>query len=121
MSAPRSVDYVKVIDGNGVTRQWWDDTTRTYHEYSAAGVETLARAYTTQENADADARAAATLADANRRSIEDKLDTAMAEVQTLLDTSNATINSGPAPYIKTLARVARLLIRLVRRRFDGAA
>lgn len=106
---------------NGVLRKWWDDATRTYHEYNEAGVETLARAYTTQEIADADARALAATQDANRRNIEDKLDAAMAEVQTLLDTSNATINAGPAPFIKTLARVARLLIRLVRRRFDGTA
>ena len=121
MIAPRSVDYVKVIDGNGITRQWWDDATRTYHEYDEASVETLTRAYTAQENADADARTAAATQDANRRTIEDKLDAAMTDVQTLLDTANATINAGPAPYIKTLARVARLLIRLVRRKLDGTA
>lgn len=121
MSAPRSVDYVRVIDGNGVTRQWWDDATRTYHEYDAAAVETFSRPYSVQENADADARALAATQDANRRSIEDKLDAAMADIQALLDTSAGTINAGPAPFIKTLARVARLLIRLARRRFDGNA
>lgn len=105
----------------GVRREWWDDPTRTYHEYDVAGVEVLIRPYTPGENAELDARTVAEQQDTNRRTIEDKLDAAVADVQTLLDASNATINAGPAPYIKTLARVARLLIRLARRKFDGTA
>ena len=46
---------------------------------------------------------------------------ALGELQALIDTTNATINAGPAPYIKGLARVLRLVIRLLLRRFDGAA
>lgn len=112
---------IRKLDTAGVLRQWWDDGTRTYHEYDAAGVETLTRPYTAEENAAADAAALEVQQDANRRTIEDKLDVAMTDVQTLLDTANATINAAPAPYIKTLARVARLLIRLVRRKLDGTA
>lgn len=44
---------------NGVLRQWWDHSGRTYHEYDDIGVETLSRPYTEAENAAADAAAAA--------------------------------------------------------------
>lgn len=43
----------------------------------------------------------------------------MTDLAALIDTPNATINAGPAPYVKVLARVLRLLIRAALRRFDG--
>jgi len=54
----------RVYEGS-VLRQWWDDTTATYHEYDKTGAETLTRPYTVDENAAATARAAAALARAN--------------------------------------------------------
>jgi len=58
---------------------------------------------------------------ANRQTIETALSDALTELQTLIDTTNATINAGPAPYIKALARALRRVIRLLIRRFDGTA
>lgn len=104
---------------DGVLRERWDDVQRTYTEFDAAGEVVSSRPYTVEENARADAEAAAVVADSNRVSIETALDDTLAELQTLVDTPNATINSGPAPYIKVLARALRRLIRLVLRRFDG--
>ena len=43
----------------GVLRERWDDGARTYTAWDAAGKQTSTRAYTAQENADADARLAA--------------------------------------------------------------
>lgn len=45
------------VSVNSVVRQRWDDVTRFYYEFDTSGVQTLARAYTTQENIDADGRA----------------------------------------------------------------
>ena len=57
----------------------------------------------------------------NQRTIEQALGDALAEVQTIIDATNATINAGPAPYIKIIARAVRRIIRLVIRRFEGTS
>lgn len=54
-----------------------------------------------------------------QRTIEEALDAALVDLQTLIDTPNATINSGPATAIKLLARVLRRVIRLLIRRLDA--
>lgn len=109
------------VYAEGVLREKWDDTSRTYTSWDATGAQTSTRAYTAEENARADAEAATALQDANRASIEDALATALAELQAIVDTANSTINGSPASYIKTLARAQRRVIRLVIRRFDGTS
>lgn len=49
----------EVFDANKVLRERWDDTTRTYTAWNAAGVQTSTRPYTATENARADAEVAA--------------------------------------------------------------
>lgn len=44
----------KVEYANDVLRKWHDDTTRTYHEYDEAGVETFSRDYNDEENEELD-------------------------------------------------------------------
>lgn len=104
---------------DNVLRERWNDATRTYTSYNAAGVQTSTRPYTAAENAAADAEIAAASAETNRRSIETALETALAELQTTIDATNASINSNAAVHIKILARAARRIIRLLIRRYDG--
>lgn len=113
--------WVTKTEENGVIRQWWDDTTRTYHEYNGAGVEVQERAYTTQENEMAEKRALAKQEDANRRTIEEALVASLASLQAIIDDTNANINANPAARIKDLARVQRRVIRLIMRRFQGTS
>lgn len=51
------------------------------------------------------------------KTIEDALDTALTDLQTIIDTPNASLSAAPA--IKTIARAVRRLIRLQLRRLDG--
>lgn len=83
---PADVRWTQYVDGNGTRRQWWDDATRTYREYDAAGVETLARPYTAQENTHADQRAA----DAQRAAVEAQLE---ADTSTDLTNLRASIDA----------------------------
>jgi hypothetical protein len=112
MIAPRSVDYVKVIDGNGITRQWWDDATRTYHEYDEASVETLTRAYATQENADADARTAAATRATNLQKIYAAMTNARANNTTFLGIASPT-NAQVVAQVQALTRQNNGLMRVV--------
>lgn len=107
-------------DGN--LREVGDDATRRVHTYDEQGVEILPdRAYTPEEVAASLADAAVITAATNKATIEQALSDALATLQAILDTPNATINAGPAPYIKDLARAQRRTIRLLIRRFDGTA
>ena len=83
------------------------------------------RPYTAEENATVDAAIQAAVLDANRKALLDGLkaviDAAVArqaDVQTVLDTTNSTINGSPASYLKTIARATkrqdRAIIRLAR-------
>jgi hypothetical protein len=54
---------------NGVLREWWDDSSRTYKAFNSSGVQTSSRPYTPQENSAADASAQK----ANLTSTEDSL------------------------------------------------
>lgn len=108
-----------VYDINGTLREEWDDDARTYTEYDEQGAEVSSRPYTAEENARADAEAAQALVESNRRTIEEALGAALATLQTTIDTANATINAGPAVYVKDIARIQRRIIRLLTRRFDG--
>lgn len=110
---------VQVTDDKGVVRQRWDDAARTYTEWDADGAVVSTRAFTAEENARADAVAAEDAATTNRGAVETKLSQAMADLQALIDTTNATINGSPAAAIKALARVVRLLVRAALRQYDG--
>lgn len=111
MIAPHSVDYVKVIDSSGITRQWWDDATRTYHEYDAAGVETLARPYTTEENADADTRATEATEATNESTLIDKARTALTNNANFLAIASPT-TAQAVTQVKALTRQVNALIKL---------
>lgn len=96
---------------DGVLVREWDDATRTYHEYDAAGVETLARPYGPEENADADARAAAAQARTDRetartavRAIVTDLQAEKARCDVVLAKTAAQITGGDT---KDVARAAK--------------
>ena len=105
---------------DGVLRQRWDDTARTYTEWDAQGVQISTRPYTTEENAAADQRAAAALLVTNEATISTNLQQDLATMQAIIDQTNADLKADPAQEIKDLARVARRLIRKVERILDGA-
>jgi paraquat-inducible protein B len=113
------VRATKVVDWAGVTRKLWNDATRTYFEYDAAGAQTLTRAYTTAENAEADAEALEVAARANGSTIDTNLAADLVTLQAMIDATNATINASPASYIKDLARVQRRIVRRVIGKLDG--
>lgn len=104
---------------DGTVHQEWDDVNRIYYEYSEQGIQTLARGYNDVENAEADERTAQETQDTNKQTIEQKLDTALDNMQLILDTSNVDLNSQPAPALKDVARAVRLLIRVERKKFDA--
>jgi hypothetical protein len=117
MDWPSSVNYTRVVDGNSVLRQLWDDggtvgPARTYHEYDAAAVETLARAYTTQENADADARATAATRASNLQKIYTAMQNARANNTTFLGIASPT-NAQIVSQVQALTRQNNGIMRVV--------
>jgi hypothetical protein len=103
----------------------WDDSTRTFTEWDHEGVLVQERPYNADENAAADVRSEEHSRIANEQTLRDGLEQAIiqaeamqADLQGLIDTANATINSNPAPYIKGLADAQKKtlsgLIRLIR-------
>lgn len=99
----------------------WDDTTRVFRLWNILGAIIEERPYTTAENLAAEQRIAQAAEDGNRATIEAALSQALIDLQTIIDSTNATINQNPAVAIKTVARGLRRTIRLVIRRFDGTA
>lgn len=75
---------------DGVLRQWWDDATRTYHEYDAAGVETTSRPYGAEENTEADQRASDQALAVNEATLSQQLREQVAALTASLDTIKAT-------------------------------
>lgn len=57
---------------------------------------------------------------ANRSAIETNLTDDMVKMQTLIDVTNATLNAGPAPFMKDIARNLRRLDRLAINDLDGS-
>lgn len=110
----------------GILRELWDDAARLYTSWDAAGVQTLQRAYTAAESAALDAAVAAATARTNEATLVEQLratiDALIASRATIkssvLDPTNATINSNPAAVIKAVAKAVRddeqTLIRLCR-------
>lgn len=105
--------------GSDQYRWRYDDTVRRYYEYAEDGTVLVDRPYTPAEVADADARELVAQQDSNAGVVTTKLSDALAELDTLIGTSNSTINGGPAPYVKALARILRLVLRALLRRFEG--
>jgi hypothetical protein len=104
---------------DSVLRERWDDAARTYTRWDQDGVQVEQRAYTVEEDAAADARAASEALQANEEAVTSKLADDMAAMQAILDTSNATLRSDPAGALKDIARAVRRLDRKVGRILDG--
>ena len=102
-----------------VTHEEGDDATRTVSTVTDDGVVLSTRPYTTDENANADAQLQAAADAATIAQSAQALGQALVDIQTIIDTPNATLNSSPAVAIKTLARAQRRLIRLAIRKLDG--
>lgn len=104
---------------DGVLAQRWDNEARTYTDYRT-DPDTV-RAYTPEENAAAEAAELAATEVIYEGDIVGKIVAIdMPAMQALLDATNATINAGPAPYLKDIARAVRRLDRKVLRLLDGS-
>lgn len=100
----------------------WNETTKRI-EYMAADGVTVASsvAMTSAQSAEADAYVANRAATANEASIRTETAARLVDLQTIIDTPNASLftQSGTASALKLLARTLRLVIRLLIRRLDG--
>lgn len=99
---------------NGVTRATWDDDLEQYREFAADGTTvSLSRAYTAVELLVKAGRVAQATAGTNGATLRAQATAAITNLiadRAALDiaaTANATINAGPAPYIKNLAAALR--------------
>lgn len=108
------------VFADGVLREWWDDETRTYRAFDAAGVETLSRAYTADENQVADARAAQEARDTNERDLRDKAAQAIALNDAFLALASPS-NAQVVAQVQRLTREATALIRLTVRALDSTS
>jgi hypothetical protein len=106
------------VYSGGRLREQWDDATRTYTTWNAAGAQTGQRPYTAQENAAADAVRAVEQAEGNRRTIEGQAAQALDGNRTFLAVASPT-NAQNAAQVKALTRQVNGLIRLVLDRLDG--
>ena len=106
------------VSAGSVLRKRWDDDTRTYTEWDAAGQQVESRPYTLDENAEADARAAAEAEEANKATIEDRASTALVDNAAYLDIAAPT-NVETLTQVKALTRQSNGLIRLLLQRFDS--
>jgi hypothetical protein len=113
---------------DGVCRERWDNATRQYSAYDAAGVLVASteenpnpRAYTAQENADADLVAIAETEIANAADTANKIvNVDMPAMAVIIADTNANINANAAARIKDLAKAVRRLDRKVQNLLDGS-
>lgn len=113
---------VERYTSEGVLFEFADDATRKVYGYAEDGSTVIwERPYTAEENARADTDASARAEESNRASIEEALVPALADLQAIIDDTNANINQNPAARIKTVSRALRRTIRLVIRRFDSTS
>lgn len=110
-------------DENGILRQWADDVTRTVTDYDSTGTMVgQPRAYTPEENAAADSRAAEAAAGAAReatraavQAIVVDLQAEKARVQPIIDKANAQITGADTKDVARAAkRIADAAIELAR-------
>lgn len=96
---------------DGVLRERWDDTTRTYTAWDASGVQTSTRPYTAAENAAADASAAALAASTNLATLQQRAQNALTNNATYLAIASPTQAQAVAQVGK-LTRQMNALIRI---------
>jgi hypothetical protein len=108
-----------VYDENGAIREFWDDDTRTYTSWDAAGTVTETRPYTAEENTAADATATVEQETANKSTIELNLEEDLDAMQAIIDQTNEELRADPSQEIKEIARAARRLIRLALDDYTG--
>lgn len=114
------MDILRVVI-DGVLRQRWDDNTEIYTAWDDRDVQIEQRSYNPDELAQKAARVEAATVAANEADIGSKIETVdMPAMQAILDATNATINAGPAPYLKDIAKAVRRLDRKVQRLLDGS-
>jgi hypothetical protein len=108
---------------DGVLRERWNDATRVYTRWNAAGVQVEQRAYTAAENTQADARAAAEALITNRSTLEAKAaagiaanttdqaqaETVRAAANTLAGTTGTFTTAQASTHIRSLAGAVRTL------------
>lgn len=114
---------------DGVLRELWNDLATTLADgtaspvparsvrfYTAAGAVASTRAYTTQENAAADAEVARAAATSNKAATVANITSDMATMQAALALQNAALttdfNANPAKYLKDFARAIKRLDRV---------
>lgn len=101
----------------GVLRQFWNDETRTYSEYDEHGVLLREEDYTPEQNAEADARAAGALLEANKSSLQTNLEADVVWLQTWIGKQNSTFNTdfanNPAQFFKPLMKAIRRSSKLL--------
>ena len=103
---------------NGVLRELWDDVSRIYTKWDAAGKQVVSRVYTPTENANADALAALSKAQENRAMLSAAALTAQATNRTFLALPTPT-NPQVVAQVQALARQSNGVIRLVLGQLDA--
>lgn len=110
----------------------WDDATRTYTAWDAAGAQTAQRSYTAAENAAADARAAEATTSSNNLTLRQSAENALAANRNDITTNDAYAAISAPTAAQNLAQIRALstqssrqarelngLIRLILGRLDG--
>lgn len=110
------IHQVRSAEGTVLIEQ--NDDTRTFSDFRED--PPVVRPYTDDENAAADERIALEQADAVKAQIEGMLNDALAQLQAIIDDTNANINAAPAIRIKVLARTLKGIVRVLLHRFDSA-
>lgn len=100
------------FDAQGHLRAWWNDATRTYTEYDAAGNVTQTRPYGNVENALADAQAVDDTRAGNLLQIFQQAKAAVASNNTFLGIASPTTAQVVAQ-VQALTRQSNKLIRVV--------
>lgn len=99
----------EIYDGD-VLSLWWDDASRTFHDYTSGA--DVSRKYTADENAAADARAEAALEANNNTTLRQQAQNALQNNRDFLALSAPT-NAQVLAQVKALTRQNNGIIRLV--------
>jgi hypothetical protein len=105
-------------DPSGVLRKQWNDATRTFTAWNAAGQQTSTRPYTAAENARADALAAAAAADQNASTIKAQVAAAITANKAYVALANPTTAQTTAQ-VKALSRQLNGVMRLLTGQLDA--
>lgn len=107
------------VEVNGVVREFWDDATKTYKTFNAAGAQTSTRPFTAQETIESDGRIAADAAAGNESNIRTNIANDMANVQAIIDAgpNGAALTT---QQIRDICRAIKRLDRMTLRQFDAA-